>query len=353
MSVGITVLLPIFWPNANERAQFLLDRAITSVLEQQCDVPLEILIIDDGSSPPVMQQMASARWTTDRRLRVLRFSTNHGLVNALNSGLARAHHTWIARIDADDAWVSGKLAHQVDRIRADPDLTIVGTGMHLVDDAFAITSTHIRPGKWEGVMQFTSDVGCPFPHGSILARRDVFRILGGYNHDPRFRHCEDFALWCTWLRFFKADMVELPLYLYTVSSGQISAVHADQQRTASGIVHAEFLRLKSPREIPGVLSQLAAENGVPVLQFGKRLALAWRYFDFISATDALVDRLRFLLPDRQVFPASEIPFCHAERVCHFGPLPSPHHAHLRRVVTANNLESASLAFALHEPHDIP
>src|SRR5262249_40882822 len=136
---------------------------------------------------------------------------------------------------------------------------------------------HIRPGDWNGILRFFIEVGCPFPHGSVLARRDVFRILGGYSHDPTVAHCEDYALWGIWLRFFKAAMIEEALYEYTVSSDSLSSIHGEQQRRASGTVNARFAAIDPVERVPCALTNLASACDLSLLEAGALAYRCWAY----------------------------------------------------------------------------
>ena len=216
--------------------QFLLAsfrRAAESVLSQACTTPTELLIVDDGSIIRLNEQPELDGIFRRDNVRYIRLSRNQGLVFALNVGLTQARYDLIARIDADDYWRPGKLVKQLAVFSEDQDLSIVGTAMRLVHRDNARDCDHVRGSTWQDVLDFFSGVGCPFPHGSILARKCVFELLGGYPHAPQFRHCEDFALWGVWVRFFKCAMLEDVLFEYSISEDQVSTRYAEQQQRAA------------------------------------------------------------------------------------------------------------------------
>jgi glycosyltransferase involved in cell wall biosynthesis len=318
---SISVLSPARLKEEDPVAVNQLARALDSVLLQSNLGEVEILLLDDASSKPIADFADQVPQLRDRRVRVIRFRQHVGLVHALNAGLALATHPWIARIDIDDYWSPGKLVRQFDLVAANPSLTLIGTGMNVVDTHGNVQATHIRPGTWKGIIRFTREVGSPFPHGSILALRSAYRVFAGYDHNPRLRHCEDFALWCKWIRFLPAAMVEEALYNYTISPMQVSNVHTDQQRAASGMVHGQFLRIVDAEQAPEILESLAHDFGWPIQKLGMAAALAWRLFGTIACNPVFVDRLRLLMPDREVLAVEELPYSHADRFCHFGPRP--------------------------------
>jgi glycosyltransferase involved in cell wall biosynthesis len=303
----VSVVLPVFWRKASVGAVRDLRRALDSVLAQSYPGALEVLVVDDGSPAPVADALARTPYGTDPRLRIVRMRRNGGLVHALNAGLAVARHDLVARLDADDAWRPDKIRKQVELFARDPDLTIAAAGMRLVHRGLGTDVDHVRPGDWEGILRFFVTVGSPFPHGTVLARRDVYLLLGGYSHDPRFAHCEDYALWGTWLRFFKPAMLEEVLLDYTVSSASVSGRHSREQRTASGVVQQTFIDLGDHRRIPAALRDLADVLGVSVLKAGVFALRAWRYRPSLRLPADAVPPLRVLLPDRRVVRSATQP----------------------------------------------
>lgn len=80
-----------------------VDAAVASVLAQ--DVPCEIIVVDDGSMPPV-----SKVGSLDNPLvTVVRNEEPMGPTRARNRGLATASSPYIAFLDDDDRWLPGKM----------------------------------------------------------------------------------------------------------------------------------------------------------------------------------------------------------------------------------------------------
>jgi glycosyltransferase involved in cell wall biosynthesis len=298
---GTTVLLPVYFAEASDYNLRMLRRALESVQVQEFPGAYEVLIVDDGSPVPVESHMAALGAAGAMpQLRFIRHARNAGLVDALNRGLLNSRYPFIARLDADDRWLPTKIEKQFGQFAKDPDLTVSATGMTLVDEAGAAIEPHVRPGDWRGILLFFTDVGCPFPHGSVLARKEIYHHLGGYPHDPDVRHCEDYALWGTWLRFFKPAMVEESLYEYTISQHSVSANNSIQQLTGSERISAAFLALNAPERIPPTLPQLATALGLTLTEAGLVAYRAWRYRMSLAVPESAIEPLRRLLPDRMV-----------------------------------------------------
>jgi glycosyltransferase involved in cell wall biosynthesis len=280
-----------------------LRRALDSIAEQKFPDPFEVLIIDDGSTSPVENvRDRISPITLSSVTRFIRTSRNNGLVHALNLGINESRYEYIARLDSDDRWRPTKIEKQFKLFERDTDLSITATGMNTVTPEGAILECHIRPGDWNGILRFSMETGCPFPHGSVLARRDVFRTLGGYSHHPDVAYCEDYALWSIWLRFFKAAMVEEPLYDYTISPYSLSSAHGEQQRRASRLVNTRFAAIDPIDRVPRALHDLAIACGLSMLEAGTLAYRCWAYRPTVRLPSDAVAALKALMPDRVLLP---------------------------------------------------
>jgi len=340
MFSGISTLMPIFWRAAAPSGITDLLRAASSVLSQDCGLSLELVIVDDGSTPPLRSIPELHPLLADSRVRIVTLVQNQGLVFALNAGLTQARYDLIARLDGDDCWRPGKLRRQVDLLATDPDLSLVATSMRLVHAHDpSLDRDDLRGGGWGEALEFFKRVGCPFPHGSILAHKEVFEILGGYPHSPPYTHCEDFALWGSWVRFFKVATLNEVLFEYSVSEHQISTRFAEQQQRASGIVQQSFLDLGDASRIPGAVAAIAARLDLAVFSASRILCTAWMYYDEILVDADLYEAARIVFPDRAVHHFEEAQDLLGDRFfyLHRGAFDESRSGHLRIVHTAEDL----------------
>jgi glycosyltransferase involved in cell wall biosynthesis len=100
---------------AHNRLHFLRE-AIESVKNQSAQ-PLEIIVVDDGSNPPI---------TDLPGVRIIA-QANGGPPRARNAGIAAARGEWIALLDDDDLWEPDKLALQWAAIERYPSTGLVFT----------------------------------------------------------------------------------------------------------------------------------------------------------------------------------------------------------------------------------
>ena len=82
-----------------------IERAIYSALSQK-GVHIEVIMIDDASSDATL---AIARKISDPRLHIIEQPQNGGPSIARNKGIAAAKGSWIAILDGDDAFDTGRL----------------------------------------------------------------------------------------------------------------------------------------------------------------------------------------------------------------------------------------------------
>ncbi len=120
----VSVIIPTY-----NRAR-LVGSAVESALSQ--DYPkTEILVIDDGSSDGTREMMARA-YGANPKVRYLP-KANGGVSSARNLGIRESRGEYVALLDADDAWLPGKLVLQLECLRRFPEAGMVWTDMAAVD----------------------------------------------------------------------------------------------------------------------------------------------------------------------------------------------------------------------------
>jgi hypothetical protein len=111
----VSVIIPCF-----NDGHFLEDAVLSSLLA--CSYPLEIIVVDDGStdhrSVILMDALAEKyKFTLVRQ-------ANAGLASARNAGIRRTRGKFIQFLDADDLLTPGKIDIQLDEFRSDPTIDI-------------------------------------------------------------------------------------------------------------------------------------------------------------------------------------------------------------------------------------
>jgi glycosyltransferase involved in cell wall biosynthesis len=119
----------------------LVREAIRSVLAQDVDVPLQVVVVVDRNTPDrTLEELGTAT----RPVRVLTNDRTPGLAGSRNTGILALDTDWVAFCDDDDAWEPGKLAAQLDRARAHPEADVVTTAIRVVYDGTEVVRTADR-----------------------------------------------------------------------------------------------------------------------------------------------------------------------------------------------------------------
>lgn len=205
----VSILMPVY-----NGARFLAEAAAGVTGQTMRD--FELLIIDDGSTD---DSAALAAGFSDSRIRALRNEGNIGLVGTLNRGLSEARGEWIARCDADDLWLPGKLAAQFALVNRDPRLALVGTSATLIDEHGNFRG-HFRTPSGHDALCWDLCFRNPFVHSSVLFRRGTALEEGGYHDIPA---AEDYDLWSRIAARSLVDSVPDRLVQYRLHGGSVMA----------------------------------------------------------------------------------------------------------------------------------
>ena len=216
--------------------------ATLSSLTQGQNLDLEVLVINDGSTDqtgPLLDRLAAA----DPRIRVLN-REGRGLTKALIEGCLEARGTFIARQDAGDRSLPGRLEQQVACLDADPGANLCSCHVRLVVEEGA-TATVNRLAEESLADGLTG----PAIHGSVLMRREAYERAGGYR--AAFYYAQDLDLWSRMVESGRHRVVPEVLYEATLSPGSISGSRRQEQEAFHAlIVAATRARRAGESELP-------------------------------------------------------------------------------------------------------
>ena len=221
-SPRVSVIMPV------NNIQTFLTEAIESILNQTF-ADFEFLIISEpGTNHEIIDGYS------DRRIRHIRTARKIGLARSLNYGIKAARGEYIARMDADDVSLPGRLERQVTFLDEHQYIGIVGTGYEYIDETgrtLLIRSNPSGPEFTKWLLLF----GDVIINSSILARVDVIRHIGGY--DPALVVAEDYDLWVR-ATANKTKIVNLPdvLTKLRIHSGSISRVYASLMARNTNVI---------------------------------------------------------------------------------------------------------------------
>jgi glycosyltransferase involved in cell wall biosynthesis len=171
---SVSAIIPVY-----NGAEFLSE-AVASIWQQNYH-PLEIIIVDDGSTDETAKLAKSLgqdiRYTYQR---------NSGPAAARNKGLEMACGEIIAFLDADDLWPPDKLHIQVTRLIEDPKVDVVLGRVKFVK----------LPGAPEIKIQFESPDSTLVNAylGSGVFRKSAFGRVGNFDETLRYSEDQDWFL---------------------------------------------------------------------------------------------------------------------------------------------------------------
>lgn len=182
--------------------------AVSSVLAQ--DFPsFEFIIVDDGSTDATPALLAP--FAQEPPVVLLRNESNLGIPTAANRGLRLAQGEFVARMDADDVMLAGRLREQVRFLTSHPEVGVVGGQRDFMDASGKTYPTPMRVSTSHNLIAWRVFLGGPFVHPTTMIRRQLLEDIGGY--DERYRYASDLELWTRLL--FKCRFANLPdVYLH-------------------------------------------------------------------------------------------------------------------------------------------
>jgi len=177
---SVSVIIPSY-----NRAH-TLGRAIDSVLAQTI-APLEIIVIDDGSSDNTAE-FVQQHYPTIRYIR----QDNQGVSAARNLGIKQAKGDWIALLDSDDEWLTNKLETQLALAEQDPSIPLIHSDEIWIRDGVRVNqmNKHGKAGGW--IFQRCLPLCAISPSASMI-KRTLFDEVGLF--DENLPACEDYDLW--------------------------------------------------------------------------------------------------------------------------------------------------------------
>jgi len=259
----ISVVIPAF--NRPQKMR----RAVASVLGQKDLRPndLEIIVVDDASTPPLLLVDA------DPRVKIVRLTENKGPSGARNAGIRAASGDYLAFLDSDDLWLPDKLARQLAlfkelEVKTDRSLLALVCGFYYPNRVTRRLEARV-PRSASRLSDFTS--GCWFSPGSALfLHRSAYGRIGLL--DERLRRLEDLD----W--FIRFGQEGGQLHVLSCVGTVIAPSRSEDFDTvmhSSAIIEQKFSpsgAMPLPRsEWQRLRAYLALEQGAALLLEGQRL----------------------------------------------------------------------------------
>lgn len=202
----VSVVLPV-----HDAAPYLA--GCMASLERQTMRDFEVIAVDDGSADGSSETLDE--WAArDIRVRVIH-REHEGLVASLNAGLELCRAPFVARMDADDVCHPRRFELQMQEMDELPWVGVVSSFVrhfpwHGVGEGFRVYESWLNSLATPELIARDRFVESPVAHPSVLVRREVYQMAGGYRDTEG---PEDFDLW---LRLIEAGVCfsKINRYLY-------------------------------------------------------------------------------------------------------------------------------------------
>ena len=199
----ITVAMPVY------NGGHFLKAAVLSIVKQTI-ADWELLLIDDGSTDGALESIRNIK---DSRIRVIRDGLNKGLAARLNEAIDLARGQYFARMDQDDISYPERFARQVQMLRTNPDLDLVGARALAISEddqivgyfPYASSDSEICAKPWRGFY---------LAHPTWMGRIEWFRRHHYATPGPYL--CEDQELLLRSFATSRFALIEDILFAYRV-----------------------------------------------------------------------------------------------------------------------------------------
>ena len=221
VEVSVSVIIPVF--NGEKH----IAEAIDSVLCQDYS-PLEILVIDDGSTDNTIEIVESY----GHKVRLIKQS-NRGSAAARNNGIRNARGEYIAFLDSDDVWWPHKIRYQMDSLaRSDCTMAYSSFIRWNADKAGVYPSPEVEFAKEANPNASNGErvTGYPYPEllldcivwtSTVIVKKEDLEKAGLF--DESLRKGQDYDLWLRLSRNVKMLALRQPTALYRIHPGNITA----------------------------------------------------------------------------------------------------------------------------------
>jgi len=167
-----------------------LSQCIDSIMAQTV-LPDEWIVIKDG---PITGELEAVLQNIKfpNELNIVSLPENVTLGPARAAGVEAAKHDWIAIMDSDDICLPNRFEKQIEMIRNNPELGLLGGQIsEFFDDPECTAATRSVPTIHDDILRFAKKRN-PFNHMTVMFRRELATRAGNYRYFPLF---EDYDLW--------------------------------------------------------------------------------------------------------------------------------------------------------------
>jgi glycosyltransferase involved in cell wall biosynthesis len=230
-----------------------LSRSLESVDRAQGD--FDIVVVDDGSSPPVR---LPAETDSRHRLVLLRLDANSGIAAALNHGvrfILSKGFDYIGRLDSGDTVAPERFERQLAFMQSNPDHAVVSSFVDFVDSSHRLLFRFRGPSDHKHILRRMHINSCVMHPGSML-RASALREAGMYSENAQ--NAEDYELFLRLSKRYKLAVIPEVLTSMEYSPRGISVAGRRTQQAQRLKLQLRYFDPRSPFSFYGVARTLVA-----------------------------------------------------------------------------------------------
>ncbi len=203
-----------------------LQKSIESIND---DIPVDILVIDDGSSEkPIEKDITAVYKNGEVYFKYL--DCNKGLSYALNEGINFAiikGYDYTGRLDCRDLCVKNKFSKQISYLTSNKNIQLLGTWAKIVDEGNNELYILKHPTDYSKIKK-DMYLNSMFVHPSVVIRTAIFHKIGKYNIKYSMA-AQDYDLFFRIIKKYPASNYPEVLLIYEMSLNSISSNHRQLQ----------------------------------------------------------------------------------------------------------------------------
>lgn len=216
----VSVVIPAY------NAAWCVEKAVDSALGQDYR-PLEIVVVNDGST----DETAAVLRRYGDSIRIVS-KPNGGLSSARNAGIEAAGGECIAFLDADDWWLPGKIAAQVELMQDCPQIGFCSVATRAEDPEGNLLRLWECPDWQDSFLEalFHQNAAVPGSGSGVMVRKVLFDQAGLF--DESLDSLEDIDMWMRLAAITEYACIREPLTVILKRPGSMSR-NLEVMRTAA------------------------------------------------------------------------------------------------------------------------
>lgn len=170
----ISVIIPMY-NSANT-----IERALQSIVTQDYDGLVEIIVVNDGSKDNSVQIVEKfIEFNKEVTIKLI-LQENGGVSKARNTGLKNAKGDFVAFLDSDDAWFTNKLSNQMKILRDNVNIDLLGAAF----EGFYFTKN--REGDLFNVKFKNLIFKNYFQPSTVILKKNVIDKIGLFDESQKY-----------------------------------------------------------------------------------------------------------------------------------------------------------------------